>query len=118
MNVDKIKSVEHQFTDAEYDAILCVLPLFAQQHIFTPQMKKDLADAMSKIMLRHITFENHEIRTIVSAVELSLLLLSGKWPEKMKELQQDKEWLDEMKHHFFVLNSLHQQFERMVQEIY
>lgn len=116
MKIDRIKSVEHRFTESEYAAILSALPLVSQQAPVVPEMRKAQADAIAKINRRSIKFQNHEFRAIISAVELSVQLLSGKCPELMQKIQQDQEWLAEMKLHFFVLNSLRGQFHSLLQE--
>lgn len=116
MILKNVKSIDHRFTDAQYDAIHCVLPLIAYQPVITPQMRKAQLDAMAKIQRRSIRFQNHEINAIISAVELATMCLSGKWPDLLEKVKQDAEWYQEMKFHFFVLNALRQEFRQLVQE--
>ena len=117
MSFEKIKSVEHCFTSSQRNAILCVLPLISYQRIVTPKMRKGLADASAKLMHCSTTFRTLEFEAIVSAVELSILLMSGKAPELKQRVLQDAEWFEEIKSNYFVLNDLRQQFHQIAAEL-
>lgn len=116
MSYSHVKSVKYRFTETQCEAILCVLPLIQYQPIVTDKMKRGLVDATAKIVRRSDTFQIHELNAIISAVELSTMLLAGKWPSMMQRVQQDAEWLPEMKRHFFVLNDLRQMFQQLAAE--
>lgn len=116
MTLRNVKSIDHRFTASQYTAIECVLPLISYQPIVTPQMRKAQIDAMQKISRQSVRFQNHEINAIISAVELSIMCLSGKWPDMLEKVKQDAEWYQEMKLHYFVLNTLRQEFQQLVQE--
>lgn len=116
MVLKNVKSIDHRFTDAQYDAIDCVLPLISYQPIVTQQMRKAQIDAMQKIRRQSIRFQNHEINAIISAVELAVMCLSGQWTDMLERVKQDGEWYQEMKLHYFVLNALRQEFQQLIQE--
>lgn len=113
MNFKKIESVEHRFTDSQANAILCALPLITLQGYVTPKMQKGQADAIAKLIRRSDKFKTLEFEAIVSAVELSILLMSGKAPELKQRVLQDAEWFEEIKSNYFVLNDLRQQFHQI-----
>lgn len=116
MKISNIKSVEHRFTELEYQAISCVLPLIGHRQPFSPQLRKAQLDAIAKINRRSASLQGHELNAVISAVELSIQLLSGKQPELMQIVRQDTQWLEEMRNHFFVLNKLRQEFHQLTTE--
>lgn len=116
MSYNHVKSVKYHFTESQYEAILCVLPLIQYQPVVTDKMKRGLTDAMAKIVHRSDTFQIHELNAIISAVELSTMVMGGKWPSMMQRVQQDAGWLPEMKKYYFVLNGLHQIFQELAKE--
>ena len=117
MNFEKIKSVEHKFSETQCNAILCVLPLVTMQPAVTPKMRKGQTDAFAKILRRSDKFKTLEFEAIVSAVELAVLLMSGKVPYLKERVLQDPAWFEEIKTYYFVLNDLRQQFHRLASEL-
>lgn len=101
MKSQNIKSFEHRFSDSEYDAIACVLPLLVHVPGVTLQKKKAVADSLAKMNRHSVTFLNHEINAMIESVELSIQLLSGKRPDLLQGISQDTQWLSEMKSQFF-----------------
>lgn len=116
MRSQNIKSLDHQFSNSEYDAIACVLPLLVYVPNVTLQKKKAASDSIAKINRRAVTFSNHELNAIIESVELSVQLLSGKRPDLLQRISRDTEWLAEMRAQFFVLNGLLQEFQEILQE--
>lgn len=117
MNFERIKSIQHQFSESETNAILCVLPLCSLQGPVTPQIRKGQFDAYEKLVRRSDKFKSLEFSVIAASVEYSIQLMSGNAPVLAEKVHRDTEWFEEIKSFFFVLNSLYAQFRRISDEL-